>query len=191
MIESFLNFWEQLVEPSQNTDAEVRPLSRVLNGVLVILIVAGGIAQTEFILRSQQTTMSDLIVIAIIISFALAYILNRRGYFLMAVYFVLGAFILGIFATELYNQNRENGSLIVFYLIIPIVMAEFFLSLRYYVLVSVLILWGILSLVSLSSRRIDIFFFFLIFASLVGIGSINCRRIHRQRPRIQAGRNHH
>ena len=181
MIESFLNFWEQLVEPSQDLDAEVRPLSRVLNGGLVILIVAGGIAQTEFILRSRQTTVSDMIVIATIISFAVAYGLNRRGYFLTAVYFVLGAFIFGIFATDLYNQNRENGSLIVFYLIIPIMMAEFFLSLRSYVLVAVLILWGILSLVSLSSPRIDIFFFFLIFAALVGVASSNRRRIHRQR----------
>ena len=181
MIESFLNFWEQLVEPSQDLDAEVRPLSRVLNGVLVILIVAGGIAQTEFILRSRQTTVSDMIVIATIISFAVAYALNRRGYFLTAVYFVLGAFIFGIFATELYNQNRENGSFIVFYLIIPIMMAEFFLSLRSYVLVAVLILWGILSLVSLSSPRIDIFFFFLIFAALVGVASSNRRRIQRQR----------
>lgn len=181
MIESFLNFWEQLVEPSQDLDAEVRPLSRVLNWILVILIVAGGIAQTEFILRSHQTTVSDLIVIATIISFAVAYVLNRRGYFLTAVYFVLGAFIFGIFATELYNQNSENGSLIVFYLIIPILMAEFFLSLRSYVLVAVLILWGILSLVSFSSPRIDMFFFFLIFAALVGVGSSNRRRIHRQR----------
>ena len=181
MIESFLNFWYQLVEPSQDIDAEVRPLSRVLNGVLVILIVAGGIAQTEFILRSHQITVSDMVVIAVIISFAVAYGLNRGGYFLTAVYFVLGAFIFGIFATELYNQNRENGSLIVFYLIIPIMMAEFFLSLRSYVLVAVLVLWGILSLVSFNSPRIDIFIFFLIFASLVGVASSNRRRIHRQR----------
>ncbi|MDQ3006919.1 MAG: GAF domain-containing protein, partial [Chloroflexota bacterium] len=181
MIESFLNFWEQLVEPSQDIDAEVRPLSRVLNGVLVILIVAGGIAQTEFLLRSHQTTVSDLIVIAIIISFAVAYVLNRKGYFLTAVSLLLGAFILGIFATDLFNPNRENGSLIVFYLIIPIMMAEFFLSLRSYALVAALILWGLLSLVSLSPARVNIFFFFLIFASLVGVGSSNRRRIHRQR----------
>ena len=32
-----------------------------------------------------------------------------------------------------------------------------------------------------AQRRVDIFFFFLIFASLVGVGSNNRRRIHRQR----------
>ena len=181
MIDSFVNFWHKLVEPSQDTNAEVRPLSRVLNGVLLILIVAGGIAQTEFMIRADQITLSDVLIAAVILTFAAAYGLNRKGYFVTAVALILGAFIFGIFSTQLLNPNSENGTFIVFYLIIPILMAEFFLSLRNYVLVAALILVGILSLVSLSSTRIDIFFFFLIFASLVGVGSSNRRRIHRQR----------
>ena len=184
MIQSFLNFWHQLVEPSQAISVEIRPLSRVLNRMLLILIVAGGIAQTEFVIRSHQITFSDVIVIAAILSLVVAYGLNRRGYFLTAVLLILGTFIFGIFATYLLNQNSKNGTFIVFYLIIPILMAEFFLSLRSYILVSVLTLGGLLSMVSLGSARVDIFFFFLIFASLVGIGSNNRRQIHRQRQAI-------
>ena len=182
MIESFLNFWHQLVEPSQDIDAEKRPLSRVLNGGLLILIFAGGIAQTEFMIRSNQMTVPDLIVIVAIIFFAAAYGLNRKGYFLSAVALVLSAFIIGIFTIQLLGRDSsENGTFILFYLIIPILIVEFFLSLRSYTVVAVLILGGILSLVSLGAARLDIFFFFLIFASLVGIASNNRRRIHRQR----------
>jgi len=181
MIRSFVNFWHQLVEPSQDIDAEKRPLSRVLNGGLLLLIIAGGIAQTEFVLRSHQITNSDMIITAVIISFAVAYGLNRKGYFLTAVSLVLSGLIFGIFITELLNQNSESGTLIVFYLIIPILMAEFFLSLQNYILVSAIMLGGLLSLVFLGPARVDIFFYFLIFASLVGIGSNNRRQIHRQR----------
>ena len=182
MIQSFLNFWRQVVEPSQAINAESRPLSRVLNGGLLILIVAGGIAQTEFMIRSNQMTVSDLIVIVAIIFLAVAYGLNRKGYFLSAVALVLSIFIIGIFTFQLLGrESGENGTFILFYLIIPILIGEFFLSLRSYTVVAVLILGGILSLVSLGAVRLDIFFFFLIFASLVGIASNNRRRIHRQR----------
>ena len=181
MIQSFLNFWHQLVEPSHDIDAEVRPLARVLNGVLLILIIAGGIAQTEFVIRSHQIAISDVVVITAILSFAVAYGLNRKGYFLKAVSLVLGAFIFGIFITELLSQNSKNGTFVLFYLIIPILMAEFFLSLKSYILVALLILGGLLSLVSLDPATIDIFFFFLIFASVLGFASSNRRRIETQR----------
>jgi len=181
IVRSLQNLWHQLVEPSPDMDAEMRPLSRVLNGGLLILIVAGGIAETEFVLRSHQIPISDVIIIAVLISFAVAYGLNRKGYFLTAISLILSAFIFGIFTTVLLNQNDENGTFIVFYLIIPILMAEFFLSLRSYILVSALMLGGLLSLLSLGPGRVDIFVFFLIFASLVGIGSNNRRRIHLQR----------
>ena len=182
IVRSFQNLWHQLVEPSQAINAESRPLSRVLNGGLLILIFAGGIAQTEFMIRANQITVSDLIVIVAIILFAAAYGLNRKGYFLSAVALVLSAFIIGIFTIQLLGrESGENGTFILFYLIIPILIGEFFLSLRSYTVVAVLILGGILNLVSLGTARLDIFFFFLIFASLVGIASNNRRRIHRQR----------
>lgn len=180
-IQSSRNLWHQLVEPSPDIDAKIRPLSRVLNGGLLILIFAGGIAQTEFMIRSNQIIISDLIVIATIISFAVAYGLNRRRYFLTATVLVLGAFIIGIFAAQLLSQDGENGTFVLFYLIIPILMGEFFLSLKSYIVMSMIILGGILSLVSLGSARVDIFFFFLIFSALVGVASTNRRRIQRHR----------
>ena len=182
IVRSFQNLWHQLVEPSPDMNAEMHPLSRVLNGGLLILIFAGGIAQIEYMIRSNQMTVSDLIVIVAIILFAAAYGLNRKGYFLSAVALVLSAFIIGIFTIQLLGpESGENGTFILFYLIIPILIGEFFLSLKSYTVVAMLILGGILSLVSLGAARLDIFFFFLIFASLVGVASSNRRRIHRQR----------
>ena len=79
MIQSFAMFWQRLVEPSPRLDEENRPLSRVLNGVLLILVIIGGIAQTEYIIRRNQLSFSDIFVIVVLILFIVAYGLNRKG----------------------------------------------------------------------------------------------------------------
>jgi PAS domain S-box-containing protein len=181
IVQSFQNFWHRLVEPSSELAEMDQYLSRVLNAGLLILIFAGGIAQIEFMARSNQIIISDLIVIVAILVFAVAYSLNRKGHFMSATILTLSAFIIGIFAIQYLNQGNVEGISVLFYLIIPILMGEFFLSLRGYLVVVGLILGGMLGLVSFDPKAVDIFFFFLIFSALVGVASANRRRIQRQR----------
>src|SRR5919106_5896937 len=147
MIQSFATFWQRLVEPSPKLDEANRPLSRVVNGGVLILVIIGGIAQIEYIIRQNQLSFSDIFVIVVLILFTVAYGLNRKGYFMPAITLVLSAFITGIFATLVLNYRSIENAPLLFYLIIPLLMGEFFLSLRGYILTAVLILTGIFSLI--------------------------------------------
>ena len=181
MIQSIPKLWHRLVQPSPELDEENRPLSRVLNGMLLILVIVGGIGQTEFIVRRDQINPSDIIVIAVLLLFGVAYGLNRTGYFMPAITLVLGAFIAGTFAILVLNYVSIQSASLLFYLIIPLLMGEFFLSLRGYIVTSGLILTGILGLVFIGLEVVDLFSFFLIFSTLIGLGSFHRRRIQRER----------
>ncbi|HMD82398.1 MAG TPA: hypothetical protein VKE92_13875, partial [Anaerolineales bacterium] len=69
MIQSIPKFWHRLVQASPELDEENRPLSRVLNGMLLILVIVGGIGQTEFIVRRDQINPSEIIVITVLLLF--------------------------------------------------------------------------------------------------------------------------
>ena len=181
MIQSIPKLWHRLVEPSPELDEENRPLSRVLNGMLLILVIVGGIGQTEYIIRQDQINPSDIIVITVLLLFGVAYGLNRTGYFMPAITLVLGAFIGGTFATLVLNYVGIHNASLLFYLIIPLLMGEFFLSLRGYSVTAGLILTGILGLVFIGLEVVDLFSFFLIFSTLIGLGSFHRRRIQRER----------
>src|SRR5687767_5401512 len=181
MIQSLATFWQKLVEPSPKLDEENRPLSRVLNGVLLILVVVGGIAQIEYIARRNQIDLADIIIFFVLILFVVAYGLNRIGHFTSARTLVFSAFIAWTFASVLLNQGSIQSVPVLFYLIVPILMGEFFLSLRGYLVTAGVILTGILSLVYIGLDVIDLFSFFLIFSTLTGIASFHRRRIQRER----------
>ena len=181
IVQSFQNRWQSLVEPSSELGELDRHLSRVLNAGLLVLIIAGGIAQTEFMIRSSQISTPDRVVITALLLLGISYGLNRRGYFRVATILALTTFMAGIFITKYLSPGNANGISVLFYLIIPILMGEFFLSLRGYLVLDGLILGGILSLVSINLETVDIFFFFLIFSALVGVASVNRRRIQRER----------
>src|SRR4029453_5199165 len=132
ILQSILRLWHRLVEPSKELNEEDRLLSRVLNGVLLILVVVGGIAHIEYIIRQNQINISDWIVIAGLILFVVAYGLNRQGYLMTALTLVFGAFIIGTFATLFLKREITGSTLVLFYLIIPILIGELFLSLQGY-----------------------------------------------------------
>ncbi|HKY55893.1 MAG TPA: PAS domain S-box protein, partial [Anaerolineales bacterium] len=181
MIQSLARLWQRLIEPSSKLDEESRPLSRVLNGVLLILVIVGGIAQIEYTARRNQIILADIIIIVVVILFVVAYSLNRKGHFKSALTIVFSAFIAGTFATVVLNQGSIQSVSVLFYLIVPILMGEFFLSLRGYLVTAGVILMGILSLVFMGLDVIDLFSFFLIFSTLTGVASFHRRRIQRQR----------
>ena len=181
ILQSILRLWHRLVEPSKELNEEDRPLSRVLNGVLLILVVVGGIAHIEYIIRQNQINLSDWIVIAGLILFVVAYGINRQGYLMMALTLVFGAFIVGTFATLFLKREITGSTLVLFYLIIPILIGELFLSLQGYLVIVGLILGGILGLVFIGLNVVDLFSFFLIFSTLIGLASFHRRRIHKQR----------
>ncbi len=177
----FQNLWHQLVEPSPDMNEKDRPLSHALNGALLILIVAGGLAQIEYAIRARRITIPDVIVSAAIIVFASAYGFNRKGYFMTAITLALSAFIAGTFATLLFHHEIAQSIPVLFYLIIPILMGEFFLSLRGYAVTAGLILASILSLVRMGLDVVDLFSFFVIFSTLIGLASFHRRRIQSER----------
>ena len=181
IIQAFLKLWHRLVKPSKELNEEDRPLSRVLNGVLLILVVVGGITDIEYIIRRNQINISDWIVITALILFVIAYSLNRHGYLMTALTLVLSAFIVGTFAVLVLQPEITPSAPLLFYLIIPILMGELFLSLRGYVVIAGLILAGILGLVFTGLNVIDLFSFFLIFSTLIGLASYHRRRIQKQR----------
>lgn len=181
LIQSFLRLWHKLVKPSTELNEEDRPLSRVLNGVLLILVGVGGVADIEFNIRQNQISASDWIVIAGLILFVAAYLINRRGYLMTALMLVFGTFIMGTFATLALQREITPSTPVLFYLIIPILMGEFFLSLRGYIITVGLILGGILGLVFIGLNVVDLFSFFLIFSTLIGLASFHRRRIQKQR----------
>lgn len=181
VIQSIPKLWSRLVEPSPQLDEESRPLSRVLNGMLLILVTIGGIGQTEYIARQNQITPPDIIVIVVLLLFGGAYGLNRTGYFTPAIALVLAAFIGGIFGTLVLNYTGIQNASLLFYSIIPLLMGEFFLSMRGYTLAAGLILLAILGLVFVGWDVVDLFSFFLIFSALIGLASFHRRRIHRER----------
>ena len=180
-MQAFSRLWHGLVEPPTELDEENRLLSRVLNGILLILVVVGGIAQIEYITRKNRITLPDIIVITAFILFLVAYALNRKSYFTQALALVFFAFIGGTFATVILGPKLTQNILLLFYLIIPILMGEFFLSLRGYVFNTLFILIGTLSLAFLGLNVVDFFSFFLIFSTLVGVASFYRRRVQTQR----------
>ncbi|HXQ37802.1 MAG TPA: PAS domain S-box protein, partial [Anaerolineales bacterium] len=181
IVQSFLKLWHRLVEPSLELNEDDRPLSHVLNGALLALVIVGGIAQIEYIIRRNQIRTPDLIVIAALILFVAAYGLNRRGYLMTAITLVFSAFIAGTFAALVLQPEITRSAPLLFYLIIPLLMGEFFLSLRGYIVTAGIILTGILGLVFMGLNVIDLFSFFLLFSTLIGIASFHRRRIQKQR----------
>ena len=181
ILQSFLKLWHKLVKPSIELNEEDRPLSRVLNGMLLILLVIGGIAHAEYIVRRNQINTSDWIVIAGLILFVMAYGLNRRGHLMAALTLVFSAFIAGTFAALVLQREITRSTPVLFYLIIPLLMGELFLSLRGYIIIAGLILAGILGLVFIGLNVVDLFSFFFLFSALIALASYHRRRIQKQR----------
>jgi diguanylate cyclase (GGDEF)-like protein len=165
MLHRFKEFGNRFIEPAWIGDARERHLSRLLNIVLLILLAWSAL----FEIQSGHALL--LLLIALL---GLAYFLNRQGHFSAAALFMLGGLIGTIFASILLQPRPDSRTLsILYYLIIPIVLSDLFLSMRGYLVTAAITLAG-LSILLLSNSNIEaIFFLLFVLCALIGFSSYN------------------
>jgi diguanylate cyclase (GGDEF)-like protein len=163
------DLWKRLIGFHRYNDTEEGQLSRLLNGILLIILTLGILAVIEYPLRIGFQFPSDLVPMGALLLLALAFLLNIKKHFQPAVILSITTIILTIFVTLCLQENRLNISILLFYLVVPILLSEFFLSLRGYTIVSLLTILGILVFSRLDRETVDIIILMVVFCSVVGL----------------------
>ena len=176
-----MNAWEWLIRSSMFNEEEEGRLPHLLNGILLIIIVMGFFAETGYGIRIGFDILSTAITIAVLLLLALAYFFNRRGDFRTAILLTLGTIIPAVFFNLWLRRDEGGGINIIFYLIVPILLGEFFLSMAGYIRVALLILAGLLSFLAVDPRIIDIAIFMAIFSAIVGIAGYYRQKLEHAR----------
>jgi diguanylate cyclase (GGDEF)-like protein len=172
--------WEQFSSYLFN-DSEDGQLSRLLHGILAIILILGIAAVIEYPFRIGFYFPYDLVPIGAMVLLALALFLNRKQYFRAAVVLSIATIILTIFATVWLQKDRFNISILLFYLVVPILLSEFFLSLRGYAVVAVLILIDMVAFIPMDREIIDILIFMVVFCSMVGLAGYYRKKLEHAR----------
>lgn len=162
-----LGIVEKLLNPSVNQ--EDIPLSRLLNGILLALIVLGASALAEYWRRNGFETRSSIVPISAVVFLFLAYLLNRWAQFKASAFLCVGTLTLSVFATLWLNRSTDNDFNLLFYLVVPLLIANFFLPNTYYIMASILILTGLLFFQPYNPMVKDITAFMTIFSAIVGV----------------------
>ncbi len=121
----------------------------------------------------------------------MAYVLNRRGKFTFATILSVGLLTSSILLLAVARNFDQFGDLsVLYYLIIVILMSEFFFSMRGYIITVTLIL-TLVFLLSFARANIgDILGFLFVFCALIGFSSYNRRLIEKEQIEL-AGRFDH
>lgn len=187
-----MRLWEQLIGSSAYNDEEEERLSRLLNGILLIILILGFVSAIGYGIEQDSDSPPDLLSPAALILLFGAYILNRRGKFKTAVPLMLSTMILALFGTFWLGRNQDFSANILFYLIVPILLGEFFLSVGRYITITILTLASVLVFLPLNPGILNIFFFLVIFASLVGLAGHYRQKLERARQdRLLSIERHH
>ncbi|MFT3892446.1 MAG: GAF domain-containing protein [Anaerolineales bacterium] len=173
------NVWERLIAPSVNNE-EVN-LPRLLNGIILILIALGCIAVVDFGIRNGFMVRFNAVPVAAVTLLFLAYILNRHAYFNTAILLSLTVITLSVFALLWLNHSTRLDFNILFYLVLPILMAEFFLSLPAYIVTASLILLGTSLFQSYDPAVRDIVALLTFIAATVGVAGYYRQKLERER----------
>jgi diguanylate cyclase (GGDEF)-like protein len=145
-------------------------LSRLLHGMLFIILILGVLGVTEYSRRAGFHIPADLVSVGALIFLLMAYFLNIRRYFKSAAILSIGTIILTIFFTLwLQRGSIDSSANLLFYLVVPILLGEFFLSQTGYAIMSVLILLGIAVFIPIDNNIANILVFMLLFCFLVGL----------------------
>src|SRR5215207_1743337 len=177
----FKNFLEGLIEPTWIGDARERHLSRILNGILLLLLVWGIAFEIQYRLSSRPLNIVDTFGLIMVGILALAFHLNRQGQFIAARILTLGLFITAILTLALIQHWAGAGNLFVLYsLIVAILMSELFFSMRGYLVAATIILLGVFGISLLNPAAESIFVFLSIFCALIGFSSYNRRFIEKE-----------
>lgn len=174
--------WRQVTFTAIRPDSEEGRLSRLLSGAIVIVIIVGAISEAEYLSRTGQFDYLDGLTFFALALLALAFGLNRRGYFRAATVWAISTIALSIYAIfgiVLVDEGVVETD-ILFFLIAPILMSEFFLPLRAYGVAVALILIGLLGFLA-APGVIDVFWFMAAFSALMGLASYYQRELEQKR----------
>lgn len=172
--------WEWITSTALNSDTELGNLSRLLSGLILIVIAMGMITEVEWVIRQGRFSLADTPQIVTILLLAAAYVINRRGFFKIAVMWTITIMVLGLYAIYWLADGNSNSVGVLAYLILPILMAEFFLSTRAYVVAVVLILSGMAGSIQ-TPHVVDRLIFLTIFSILLGISKHHHRQLELKR----------
>ena len=171
--------WDKLVSPSaENEEAN---LSRLLSGTLLILIVLGGLTVLEYSLRRGFDFNSVIFSVTAVGLLFFAYLFNRFVHFKGAVVITLATITLAVFATLWLNRSSTNDFYILYYLIVPILIAEFFLPITGYTMAALAILGGILFFQSFNPVVKDIASLMAMFSGVVGLAGYYRKKLEHAR----------
>lgn len=173
------NIWDRLVNPSMTHAQE--NLSRLLNGILLILITLGIAAVVEYGVRQGFIARVNAVPAAAIVLLSAAYLFNKQGYYKTAVLLSLGTLTFSVFAILWLFHSTRNDFNILFYLIVPILFAQFFLSFASYIVVSGSILLGLILIQPFDPAIKDTTSFIMIFSFLVGASGYYSQRLENSR----------
>lgn len=158
------NIWIRLTEPADAKDAEQFRKTRLLNRILLPLIVMGFIVQIQYNLAVHTFQNTEIIIYGTLVLLLGAYALSRSGKFVWGIILTLVSTSLSLFIFVIVSYSKFEVIGVLYYLIIPIMLAEFFLEGRGYLIITVLILLGIFGLrtFDLGNEVIDLFFYFVV-----------------------------
>jgi len=162
------NLWGKLTGSQLYDNTEQGRLSRLLHGMLFIILILGVVAVTEYAIRTGFHFPTDLVSIGALIFLLLAYFLNIRKSFQSAAILSVGTIILTILLTLwLQRDSIATSANLLFYLVVPILLSEFFLSRTGYAIMTVLILFGIAVFIPIDNNIVNIFIFMTLFCGMV------------------------
>ena len=145
-------------------------LSRLLHRILFIILMLGVVAVIEYAIRAGFHFPTDLVSIGALIFLLLAYFLNIRKYFKSAAILSIGTIILTLlFTLWLQRDSIDTSANLLFYLVVPILLGEFFLSRTGYVIMSVLIILGIAVFIPIDKNIANILIYMIVFCWMVGL----------------------
>lgn len=182
VIRWLLRVWEGWVEPTQFTDPGKHRLARALNASLIFLIAWGIV--TEILFRSGGNPLGtgEILTIVMIGSLGFSYFLNRTGYFYAALILAIATLSGAIFTLTLIQHFNAEGDLsVLYFLIIVILMNEFFFSMKGYIIATAVILVGMFGIYLINENASSIFLFLLVFSALIGFSSYNRRLAEKER----------
>jgi len=90
--------WKWIASSPINPDTELGYLSHLLNGILLIIILLGTIAETAFLSFLRMFNFIDTLSFGTILLLTFIYMINRRGNFKMAITLTLSILVLALYA---------------------------------------------------------------------------------------------
>ena len=177
-----LKVWEGWVEPIGRYEPGKHRLARALNASLLFLLAWGIVFEILYRLRGRPVGVGEILTLLMLLGLGFSYFLNRTNHLNPAVILSIVTFSGGIFAVAVIQRvNAQEQLSVLYYLIIAILMNEFFFSMRGYIFATSLILAGVFGTSLLYEGGSTVFLFLLIFGALIGFFGYNRRLLEKER----------